>query len=490
MKAGKTGQVVLSSCLVAFSLPFLVSGLSQYRASILWMRAQELDCENAAAMELASQLYEDAYPYFDWNSWFLTDYGRCLEGAGRLKGAIRVFEQASRQRPDPYALEELAGLYARRGSLERAIQAAERASFMLPWRLTSKWQLAYYHSEVGNHAQARAYARDLLLTPMKAISTRGVRLKTKARRLLAGEPALEPSEPSDQAAALDLVDLQWRPRVTRAFEIAGRNAAELSHALQTVDEAHRGDLVFLIVHMPEFDLATLTAKFLLKDLDSALQSRDLFPFLEEVPDDIFRNYVLPYAQMDEHREDWRSSLRGMFAGSVQDAGSVEEVVLALKDDLFSRFGVSYEDRPVRSVQSPAQSSQIGQVDCVGGSILFADTLRSLGIPSRIVVIPHWIDNVAGHAWNEVYVEGHWRSIGLADDSRFDESWFHEKASETDPSQAATRLYATTFARTGQHLEQWGADVWWHDITDRYVPDDPGLPGKKESPGNRPGDGEK
>ena len=33
--------------------------------------------------------------------------------------------------------------------------------------------------------------------------------------------------------------------------------------------------------MPEFDLATLTADFLLKDLASALQSRDLF--LGDVP---------------------------------------------------------------------------------------------------------------------------------------------------------------------------------------------------------------
>jgi hypothetical protein len=65
------------------------------------MQARQLDCGKEEELGRATQLYQDASPYFDWNSWFLTDYGRCLEAASRLDEAIRVLEQASRQRPDP-----------------------------------------------------------------------------------------------------------------------------------------------------------------------------------------------------------------------------------------------------------------------------------------------------------------------------------------------------------------------------------------------------
>ena len=80
-------------------------------------------------------------------------------------------------------------------------------------------------------------------------------------------------------------------------------AAEKKHGEFGEKAAH-----FLVEGMPKGDLENLGRDFLMTNLDLALKAKKEFSWAKKVPDGIFLNDVLPYASLDETREDWRSFL--------------------------------------------------------------------------------------------------------------------------------------------------------------------------------------
>jgi hypothetical protein len=67
----------------------------------------------------------------------------------------------------------------------------------------------------------------------------------------------------------------WAAEVERALARAGANRAELVKALRAVPAGQRKGLAFLrIGNMPEGDLRSLSADFLLEDVGLAYKARD------------------------------------------------------------------------------------------------------------------------------------------------------------------------------------------------------------------------
>lgn len=64
---------------------------------------------------------------------------------------------------------------------------------------------------------------------------------------------------------------------------------------------------FLVANMPQRDLRTLAAAFLLENVDLACRARKASPWKYGVPYDIFLNDVLPYASINEARDPWPKS---------------------------------------------------------------------------------------------------------------------------------------------------------------------------------------
>ena len=143
-----------------------------------------------------------------------------------------------------------------------------------------------------------------------------------------------------------------------------------------------------------------------------------YPWNEHVPKEIFMEYVLNFANVNEARNNWRQLLTDVLDPLVTslveiDGGkdlTVEEVVMALNSFLWDAFD---SDNPIRfeSGQTPlifdAMSViSFGYASCTGLSILFVDALRALGIPARIAGTPAWNGDPenGNHTWLEVYTE--------------------------------------------------------------------------------------
>ena len=82
--------------------------------------------------------------------------------------------------------------------------------------------------------------------------------------------------------------------------------------------------------MPETDLRSLDSSYLLKNMECAFAVRNIWPFMPDIPEEIFLNYLLPYAQIGEDRDSWREDFMKRYLPVVHDCASAGEVVLSLQ----------------------------------------------------------------------------------------------------------------------------------------------------------------
>ncbi len=234
---------------------------------------------------------------------------------------------------------------------------------------------------------------------------------------------------------------------------AGQNRAQLEQAWSEVPAPQRPALAFLLQAMPEEDARTLTAEFLLRELRLAHEARAAVPYAAAVPEELFLGYVVPYAQANERREDWRSGFQQRFLPLVQDCRTPGEAALRLNRTIFDQLQVHYSTGRARADQAPSESIAQGKASCTGLSILLADACRACAIPARLVSVV-WPHKAGNHTWVEVWDGAAWRFVGAdePDPAGLDRGWFVDDAAQAAASEAPrTQPWAVSFAPTGQQF---------------------------------------
>jgi hypothetical protein len=160
------------------------------------------------------------------------------------------------------------------------------------------------------------------------------------------------------------------------------------------------------------DTTLVCNAFLTKDIDLAFQLWNKYPWANQVPFEIFLNYLLPYKIYGEEPSDWRSFFVQKYKESVRNLliNSETDAILASTNEIYYQFIVSdvgqwfrYEANPVRLTQRPGlhELMALRTGECYGWAYLNVMILRSLGIPATIDNIPMWGRKNAGHA-SEVF----------------------------------------------------------------------------------------
>ena len=156
------------------------------------------------------------------------------------------------------------------------------------------------------------------------------------------------------------------------FDAAGENRSEIHRALSEVPPDQIAGMEWLITHMPKADLKTLSAEFLLTNCDLAYEAWKNAPWSKEISEEMFFDTILPYASVNERRDDWRESFREKFSEVVKDAKTPSEATVLLNQQIYDMVGVIYStDRP-KADQSPYESIEAGMASCTGLSILLID----------------------------------------------------------------------------------------------------------------------
>lgn len=236
--------------------------------------------------------------------------------------------------------------------------------------------------------------------------------------------------------------------LTSQLELAGDNRGQLEQALRDCPSEQQAALQFLIQHMPPRDLQNLTAAFLLEHVAIAYEARAAAKWGSSIPDDIFFNEVLPYANVNEARDDVRRQLREQFWPVIKDMESISQAAARLNHEVFRQTGVHYSTQRRRPDQGPQETLDNKTASCTGLSILLIDACRACGIPARFVGTPRWSDNSGNHSWIEVWDNG-WHFTGAAEPTgdQLNQAWFTDRAAQATLGDRQHGIYAVSYRRT-------------------------------------------
>ena len=256
---------------------------------------------------------------------------------------------------------------------------------------------------------------------------------------------------------------------------AGANSKELRRAIERMSAPRVEGMVFLIEHMPDRDLKTLSSEYLIENVNYAYKARSESNWAKSVPKEIFFNDVLPYANINERRDRWRKDFHTRFSPLVKGTKTLEEAAQVLNKEIWKMINVRYHasKRP-KPDQSPYESIDAGFASCTGLSVLLIDACRSVGVPSRFAGTPMWANKRGNHSWVEVWDGNFWQFTGACEYSAagLGNAWFKGSASNAIKADPKHAIYAASWKRTKTNFPLiWdlGIDyVFAENVTDNYT----------------------
>jgi len=263
------------------------------------------------------------------------------------------------------------------------------------------------------------------------------------------------------------------PLVRSALDRAAANRKQIEQALDQTPAEQRAGIRFLVAYMPDRDLKSLTAATLIENVRLAYQARRESPWSEHVPEGIFLNNVLPYASINERRDDWRREFYERFKPLVKDAKSPGEAAAILNQKVFPLLKVRYSTKRKRADQCPSESISSGLASCTGLSVLLIDACRAVGVPARFAGTPLWTNKSGNHSWVEVWDNG-WHFTGAAEPTgnELDKAWFVGRAATAQRDHPLHAIFAVSYKRTPQVFPLvWDRSidyVFAVNVTDRYT----------------------
>jgi hypothetical protein len=248
----------------------------------------------------------------------------------------------------------------------------------------------------------------------------------------------------------------------QALALARTNADALRSALAAVEPESRDDLEWLVRTMPPGDLAALKPEFLLRNVRLAHRARDGSPWGRDLPPELFRQYVLPYASLNERRDDWRQDFVDRFAAGAWKFTDPIDAVRWINDRLMADCKVGFDwTKRIKTEQSPYETMQVGWGSCTAMSILLVDACRAAGIPARIVGIPAWTQATGNHTWVEVWWD-RWHIVPEAGKDPRQPDWVREQCrTQARADDWVHAVYAATWRPTGTHFPMcWAFEIEW------------------------------
>jgi hypothetical protein len=264
------------------------------------------------------------------------------------------------------------------------------------------------------------------------------------------------------------------PSVQQALQTAGDNRAQLEKALEEISPDQKPGLEFLLRHMPDHDLQSLTSDYLLQNVRLAYQAWKDSPWHSQVDEELFFNNILPYCVVNETRDEWRKDFYDRFHPLIAECKTISEAAATLNGQIFGIVQVKYSTKRPKPDQSPAESMKAGLASCSGLSILLIDACRAVGIPARFAGTPLWADGSGNHSWVEIWDNGQWHFTGAceATGKELNQGWFTGRASQAIVDDPRKAIYASSFKRTPIHFPLvWDRQirfVYAVNVTSRYA----------------------
>ena len=172
----------------------------------------------------------------------------------------------------------------------------------------------------------------------------------------------------------------------------------------------REALMFLYAYMPIGDVTDYPGDYYLENVRLSKQTRDEMPWGKEIPDEVFRHFVLPIRVNNENLDDSRRVFYGELKDRVKGLPMKDAI---LEVNHWCHEKVIYTPSDGRT-SSPLASVKTAYGRCGEESTFTVAALRSVGIPARQVYTPRWAHTDDNHAWVEAWVNGKWYFFGACE----------------------------------------------------------------------------
>ena len=217
-----------------------------------------------------------------------------------------------------------------------------------------------------------------------------------------------------------ITDKDYLNEVHADFETRMADFPMLEVRLDTLSTMEREAMEFLYAYMPLSDLADYEPSFYLQQVRYAFKAREEMPWGKDVPEDVFRHFVLVYRVNNENLD----TARMVFYRELKDrvkGMTMEEA--ALEVNHWCHEHVAYRASDSRtSAPLATMCTSLGR--CGEESTFTVTALRAVGIPARQCYTPRWAHCDDNHAWVEVFVDGEWKFLGACEpDPRLNMGWF-------------------------------------------------------------------
>lgn len=238
-----------------------------------------------------------------------------------------------------------------------------------------------------------------------------------------------------------ITDGEYRAQVHEDFlkrqELAKGRAAQLFGVMDTICVAEKEALEFLYAYMPFSDLADYDGEFYLNQVRTAFNARETFSWGANVPEDIFRHFVLVYRVNNEDLDTARMFMFNQLKDRIKDLTMYEA---ALEVNHWCHEHVAYRAADART-SAPLATLRTSLGRCGEESTFTVTAMRSVGIPARQCYTPRWAHCDDNHAWVEVWIDGKWYFLGACEPSpELDMGWF------AVPSTRTMMVHSNVFGR--------------------------------------------
>jgi peroxiredoxin/transglutaminase-like putative cysteine protease len=216
----------------------------------------------------------------------------------------------------------------------------------------------------------------------------------------------------------EYVPTEYLDAVKANLKSAGENKDELIKVIKAVKPEERKGASFLIATMPFPDMASIKSEVLLEHIKYAYLVRNKYPWMRNMPEEVFLHYVLPYRCAEEPAEAYRKYFYEQLDPIVSQLTNMADV--AHQVNLW--LGRPNADGPagagrVRFIQTeardqgPLETLKSGYGRCEEMMIIYMSVARSVGVPCRSAWTTWWAICDNNHAWVEVWLDGNWRPLG-------------------------------------------------------------------------------
>ena len=222
-------------------------------------------------------------------------------------------------------------------------------------------------------------------------------------------------------------DTNYRNTVENIFKERVKTVGKTFYNTQkenlTADEQEA--LKFLYAYMPLADVTDYPTSFFADNVRMSFKARKEMPWGKNVPELLFRHFVVPIRVNNEALDNARSVFYNELKDRIKGMSMMDAII---EVNHWCHEKVTYQPSDART-SAPLATLKTATGRCGEESTFAVAALRAVGIPARQVYTPRCAHTDDNHDWVEAWADGKWYFLGACEpEPVLNLGWFNAPAS--------------------------------------------------------------